>query len=457
MFGLGQPRNLVADSVLASAQMERDLRRRRVNVAWDRYWGKHPKPLKVTGTDPNGDDNTTVNLSRKTVDISAFYLFGKSLKFEVGGKGDEPADEWLAKCWEANRAQTMLLEFATSAGVAGDGYLRLYPARSPGAAGRDAFPRIVSLDAANVDVVTDPVDVDRVLRYVIEFTSVDLLEKRATAHRHVIEQAEDVAAWRILEQESVGDKRDWVTVSEEDWPFAFCPILHCKNLPAPHCFFGRSDIEEDVLDLNAAISFVASNVNRILRVHGHPMKYITGQAVKDLDAAIDSVLYLPNPEAKAGAMPYVENLESHFGQLQKLRDAYHELTGIPEIATGKVENIGQLSGLALQILYGPLTRLTDVKRKFYGELLVEVCRALLELGGFDGATGLPVTITWPQMLPTNRKEEAETSLILGDVGVSRETRLTELGYDAAQETERSRTESEVAALAQSVAFDRGIG
>lgn len=458
----GWRRDPVGDALVTKAQQEKDQRCARVAEAWDRYWGKHPLPLTRTATDPKAADNTIVNMARKTVDISAFYLFGKDVEFEVGDEkaiksaaggvdNSPPEDEWLEQAWKVNRVCTLLLEFATAGGVAGDGYFRLYPAN---ALAGEVYPRVVMLDAEHVDVMTDPVDYNKPVRFTVEFNSVDLEAQKATLHRHRIER--QGTGWVIIEEEKGTQGATWAEVGREAWPYPFPPIFHTKNLPAPHQYFGRSDIEEDVLKLNDAISFVVSNINRILRVHGHPQIYITGQGAPDgaaVDRAIDSVKYLPNPDANVGATPYVENLAAHFDQLQRLRDAYHELTMVPEIATGKVDSIGQLSGIALQILYGPLVQMTEVKRKFYGEMLVDLCRAMLALGEQDAT--LPIEVKWPQILPSNRKEEAETAIALKEVGVSEETVIGELGYDAATEMERAKTEAKDKADALAVTFDAG--
>jgi hypothetical protein len=258
-----------------------------------------------------------------------------------------------------------------------------------------------------------------------------------------------------VEEVSRGDNQGWEIINTEFWSFSFAPIFHCKNRPAPHSFYGTSDIEADVLDLNAAINFVVSNINRILRVHGHPQLYIAGQRLdsEGVDRAIDAVLELPSPDAKVGAAPYIENLQAHFEQLRELRTAYHELTSVPEIATGKLDNIGQLSGLALQILYAPLVQLVSVKRLFYGEMLVELCQAMLALGGFGEDLG--VSINWSQIIPTDRKAEAETALALHEAGVSRDTVLTELGYEAEEEI-RKRDDENTASLETAMRrFDRG--
>lgn len=441
MFGLFGRSEKVSSLLVSGAEMEAQERKKRITEAWRRYGGMHPAALKATGTDPDAKDNTSVNMARRTVDIGAFYLFGKGLEFEVGEKGKErdPRDKWLADCWQKNLKASFLLEFAISGGVAGDGFIRVHPPRLG-----EQFPRLTSLDAATVEVEWDPADYREARRILIEFNAVDRELKRAQAHRHRIERNAE-GAWEIIEEVSNGDSSGWLVISSEVWPWPFCPVFHCKNRPLPHCYYGASDTEGDVLGLNDAINFVISNLNRILRVHGHPLTYLAGQQLDKktgLDRAVDGILVLPNPNAKVDNVAQVTELTPHFEQLKELRQAFHELTSIPEIASGKFENIGQLSGLALKILYGPLIQLIEMKRIFYGEMLVALCQALLLMAGFGD--GLPVEIQWPEILPEDPKEAAEAAVMKQEAGVSRDTTITELGYDAEKEAEKRAEEAEQA-------------
>jgi len=134
----------------------------------------------------------------------------------------------------------------------------------------------------------------------------------------------------------------------------------------------------------------------------------------------------------------------------------HELTATPAIATGKLESVGALSGVALQVLYAPLTAKTEKKRGLYGDLLEEICKRVLDLGGYGYEND--VDVTWPETTPQDAKAEAETLAIHKTLGVSTDTILDKLGYDAAAEAENK--QSEVNAEAEVgdrmlAAFERG--
>src|SRR5262249_34290852 len=146
-----------------------------------------------------------------------------------------------------------------------------------------------------------------------------------------------------------GDADDWITINTIDWPYAWPPIHHCQNMPAPNEFWGVSDVEDDLLDLNARINFLMSNAAKIVHFHGHPKTWGTGFDANEVEVGIDDTLILPDQAT-------LQSLEMSGGELAldlyaKLREAVHEQARTPEIATGKLEGIGQLSGLALMILF----------------------------------------------------------------------------------------------------------
>lgn len=46
---------------------------------------------------------------------------------------------------------------------------------------------------------------------------------------------------------------------------------------------------------------------------------------------------------------------------ERLKRDLHETSRVPEVATGKLDSAAGLSGVALQILYQPLTQKTNAK------------------------------------------------------------------------------------------------
>jgi hypothetical protein len=128
------------------------------------------------------------------------------------------------------------------------------------------------------------------------------------------------------------------------------------------------------------------------------------------------------------------------------------LSRIPEVSTGKLDNVGALSGVALEILYQPLLEKTLAKRVTYGDMLVELNRRLLAIGGFGDENY--TELRWQDLLPKDKVAETNAALVLKQLGVSGDTLVQQFGYDPDLEREKRAKESDLGqALLQ--AFDRG--
>jgi hypothetical protein len=89
-------------------------------------------------------------------------------------------------------------------------------------------------------------------------------------------------------------------------------------------------------------------------------------------------------------------------------------------------NVGALSGFALKILYGDLLEKTEVKRRTYGDALVELNRRLCALAG--KGDDVMTTVHWSSPLPENKQEQVTELKSESELGVvSKETIATELG------------------------------
>ena len=431
----------IADEMWMKEILANDLARlQQYKRAWDAYFGRLRKPLKARQGQP--DDNVTVNFVRMIVDKGVSFLFGYEPRFELNELTETDAEEWLAKCWRANRKMQFLQKVALNGAVCGHAFVKIVP--------RKPHPKLVNLSPEYVHVITDPDDVDEVIRYIIQYPAVGPQGERLTI-RQVIER-DDEGRWMVTDQVANGNG-PFVTRSETVWPWPWSPIVDCQNLPSPNEYYGIADIEDDVISLNDAINFVLSNMARIVRFHAHPKTWGKGFTARQLSIAVDETIVLPSPEAELHNLEMQSDLEASIRLYERLREALHEITRVPEVATGKLDRAGALSGVALHILYQPLIEKTRQKRMTYGEMLVELNRRLLEMGGFgpDNIT----TIHWPELLPKDTMAERQAALIDMQLGVSQDTILQRLGFDPQLEREKREASSAQMAEEMLAAFDRG--
>lgn len=429
-------RAALAAHALQAASYEEQERLQRILRAWTAYRGELPDPLKVREGKPN--DNIKLNYSRLVVDKGASFLFGKPLQFEEAEKEkaafrqpETKAEKWLRKAWRANKMVTLLQKGATNGGVSGDCFLKLMPVSRL----TDPYPRVIVLDPATVKVLTEPDDVDDAYCYIVSY--VDINKDKKPVRIEEVTERNQPDTWMISTREV--DLITGQVLSQSDaevWDYAWPPIFHAQNLPNPNCYWGLSDLEDDTIGINSALNFVVSNINRILRHHAHPKTWGKGFTADQMEAAADETIVLPSPEAFLANLEMKSDLRSSIDFYNKVKSALHEITRIPQVSTGQVEKMAGTAGVSLMVMFQPLTEKTTTKRSTYGDMLAELCKRMLELGGFGN--DIDVDIQWPALLPRDELQERQVAQVDKQLGVSEDSILSQLGYDPVAEREKSK-------------------
>jgi len=435
--------------------MEETARLMRIASAWAAYQGQLPASLKTVPGQIN--DNVNLNFARPIVDAGVDFLFGDDVGFEIqddmsDNPKESPGNAYLRELWTANNKMTTLGDLALNGAVCGDAFLKV---REPDETHK--YPRLIVLDPATVTPIWSADDFTDVLSYVITWNTIDPYSMQPMVRRQLIERGEAATGWYITDQVSRGTSKVFTTIAEDVWPFAWAPVFHCQNLPAPNQYWGTSDLETDIVDVIRSINFTMSNTNRIIRFHAHPKTWGSGFAQKDLNTSVDATIVLPNKDAKLVNLEMQSDLGSSIEVYKRFKEALHEIASIPEIATGKVDSAGALSGVALNILYRPLINKTKKKQLRYGDMLRELNRCLLEMGGMSPGSG-NLEIHWPNILPVDDFQEAQTAVVLDQLGVSKQTLLTRLGFDPELEAEKKAAEQKTAmdmGAAMLSQFDKG--
>ena len=291
------------------------------------------------------------------------------------------------------------------------------------------------------------------LAYIIDYPGTPDLQKRQVICRiDPNGNLDDIGAydpddtWTISNYTRRGPYGDWQLKSSEDWLYPFPPIFDWQNLPNPNEFWGTPNLTDDLIGINKAINFLLSNLARIIKYHGHPKVIITGARAEQISIAVDQSLCLPAPDSKAVMLAPMTNFHDLLAVIADLRSSMDEQSRVPAVALGRLESLprGNISGVALKLLFQPLMELTTQEQRLYGSGIRAICRASLVLAGklpVDQYSKYKVDITWPNLLPIDDLLAAQTAQILQALGVSDETIMGELGYDSDVEAKKSAAET----------------
>jgi len=128
------------------------------------------------------------------------------------------------------------------------------------------------------------------------------------------------------------------------------------------------------------------------------------------------------------------------------------------VALGRLADLprGQISGVALELLFMPLVEKTTTKRRLYGTGIREITRGALVLANkisIEEYEDYPIGLHWPKLLPVDSLEDLQIAEALERLGVSKDTLLQERNYDPDKEAEKRQQEAEQTV----VNYSRGVG
>jgi hypothetical protein len=401
------------------------------------------RPLKVESGKP--DDNVALNYAETIVDKGVAFLFGDDLKISAAGEADsseaKAAAAYLEEVWPEDVRSEDLIELGTNGGIFGHVWAKISIT--------DGVPMVVVGDPECYTAEWAPDNYKMVLRFLNTYRTTvagQPVLRRENTYR------DNANAWRIDLEQRTADQASWTLIDSYPWPFPFAPVVQCKNLPTPNQFFGKPDLSKHVLALNYYINRVNSLINRIVRSHAAPKPIATGQRKVEMEMGTDSMLFLPNENAKIQLLEMQGDLEQARNFRKDLREALAEVTHVPEVTTGKTDNLGTLSGRAMRILYGPLVDQTKKKRRLYGRLVKELVGNLLVIGGKAaaeptalGGQKVPVTLTWGEPLPADELEQAQVAVLKKQFGYSNDTLIKQTGGDPDTERTQRQGDAEEAA------------
>src|SRR5260221_4589943 len=443
-------------TTLAQPPVPRDdvERKEQMGKAWDAYVGKFAEPLETGKGEIN--KNVKPNKCAPIVKKGVSFLFNEMLKIET------QEQDFTDSVWgDDDEKMTMLAKIGTNGGVFGQVFLKLIPAQ-----GDMDYPRIVNLDPRIVRIVSDPEDCDLHLAYVIEYPKTSDMEKRQIIAR--VDPNSDLSitgdydledTWTITNYVKKGSATYWSQVGEvEEWPYPFAPIFTCQNLPNPNESWGKPDSTEAIIQMNKVINFILSNMDTILYFHGHPKTWGKGFKASQMSTAVDETIVIEAPDGTLQNLEMKSDLSSSRSFAKDMSNHMEQESRVPAIALGDQEAMpkGNISGVAIQLLFQPILEKTTQKQRLYGKLIREITRAALVVSGKLAVTAwkkYKVKIHWQDLLPNDDQAAAAVALIYKQLGVSTSTILQRLGFDPDEEAKKNADEDQK----KMVAYSRGQG
>jgi hypothetical protein len=442
-------------------------RQKTIAEAWTAYDGELDPPLEPMEDQP--DDNVLTNRCKQVVRRAAAFLFGKELEISCEEGAPQEAQDLINTVWDIKEKRIpLLIRLRMNGGISGCAFLRIVPGRQKG-----TF-RLVEIDPSTIFLKTAPQDCQTVLLYCIEYSEegIHLGKPTAIYYREEIRRIDPeyqtdtqealLAAaidqnvtWEIQHWTRIGDRGPWEATGDPiPWPYPFSPIFYCQNLARPNTVWGEADLTPDLIKLNEALNLTSSSINRNIKIYGQPVLWGKGLGESQLDIVPGKIIILPPvAEATLGSVTITTDLTSALAFAEDLRSDIDELSSVPGVATGRLKDMprGNVSGIALELLFMSLISKTDEQRCTYGALILDVSTALLKLANMNSE--IKMTLGWQSPLPHDDLQALQAAVLKKQIGISDATIQREQGYDP--EEERALSQSEDAQ--KLVDFSQGRG
>lgn len=380
--------------IVLEKQMDADdLRRiRDYVVKWNFYDGLHWEGIELTNT-----PEVTENWCRRFVNKFVSTEFNGGISFKFDAKVEEPMLEFLDGVWDENSKDLLMQELGQMKNVTGDAYVQVHyePKYINGVLNPDFDDPFDEYENGRIRLFLIPSSIcfpkfkDGYDTRAMESCTIIFPVKvepefygTGSSNRYHIKKF-------VYTADSITEYEDDAQVGEPiENVLGIVPIVHFKNISLAGRHFGLSDLE-DLIPLNTELNLKNSDVSEILDYHASPITILFGARAGNLEKGANKVWGGLPKDAKVQNLELNSDLGASSNYRQDMKKAMHEIAGIPEIATGSGEISSNLSGVALQIAFMPLTDTISTKRASTAESLKLVNKLIIKLGVLNNLFSVP--------------------------------------------------------------------
>jgi hypothetical protein len=329
------------------------------NWAW--YLGHHWAYKRELG-----DPQLTFNYVKAFSDYLVNFTFGKGVDFGTPEATQGILPYLLKRSWEQdNDKMTTLWEIGQHGVVSGDVFVKVAyeePFVDPAGRPRPGRFRILPLNPAYCFPEWHPHDRTRMIRFKLKYK---FWGTAADGARQVFTYTEILTEDMI--EEYINDER----IDQRPNPLGEIPVAYTQNIPVASSPWGLSDIT-DIVSLNREFNEKATEVSDIINYHGSPVTVIIGAKASNLEKGPKKVWTIGTKDARIENLSMDTNFAGIMGYMEMLKQAMHEMTGVPAQALGQMQPISNTSGTALSVQYQPLMQKYMLKKIQYSRLFKRI-------------------------------------------------------------------------------------
>jgi hypothetical protein len=345
----------------AQARQHDTGRLERISLGWSFYYSKHWSIQRE-----DDEPLITTNYVRKFIDKKVEFLIGADFTLSVPKSLRNVTLPKLLEVWKDNGRQQLNYEAATEGAVTGDVFFLITVAEpdpitlkyDPFSAQRIVVQRLSSHQCFPVWDETKPNG--RYGRPMRAFTIVRFIRRWNAAKQEdeEVRYVMTITASRIYEQ--TGDDREKISKNV----LGEIPVVHIPNYPTAGSMFGMDDVT-DLITLNKEHNEKSTDVSDSINYNSAPITVIIGAKAKNLERSPRAIWAIPVTGASVSHLKLEGDLVGAVNYLEQIKDAMHDIGGVPKSAFGDSKHLSGTSGVALAMTLQPLIDERNRKRATY--------------------------------------------------------------------------------------------
>lgn len=380
---------------------------------------------------------TTTNWCARFVNKYVAMEFNSGFLFKFDPEVEEITVPFLNGVWDDNDGSDLMAKVGQSKSVTGDGYVHIYyespeELNDPFGMYPNGRIRLFNIPSGLVfpkykDGYNDNFDA---------LESVTIMYPVET--QGVLGGVKEKIVRYVYTNETISRFEDGV----EDYiipnRYGVIPIVPFRNLALVGSMFGQSDLK-DLVGLNIEYNLKNSDISQILDYNSAPTTVVQGAKPHNLEKGANRVWCVPE-KAKVYNLELESDLAASNNYIDRVRDSIYNVGSMPKLAIGGETAPSNLSGLALQIAFMPLTDLINQKRVQSAKSITYMNKVILKIGLKEGLIEVPENmdmfklfshrIWWGDLLPKDRTVELEQIQLELKAGLTtREDAMTRLYKD----------------------------
>lgn len=367
----------------------------KIKKAWDFYEGYHWQDIP-----PTDKPQITENYCRPFVNKFVSFELGSAFSINIDkdtldkyAEGELTHLDYLNEVWKDSKKDSLCIELGQSKSVTGDGWLqvRYYPVEELDDPFNEypngkilvtviptsiVFPEYNDYDKSKLEKVT--------IAYPVQKEQSSLILRKTTLQKVVYKQEWTKDRIRV----TLGNK----VLQDIPNKYKVIPFVQIKNYPIAGRTDGVSDLE-DLIPLNMELNLKKSDISEIIDYHSAPITVVFGAKINQLERGANKVWGGLPKDAKVENLELSSDLGASTAYVEDLKNAMHDIGGVPKGALGGEQAISNTSGVALQFVNMPLIERNKIKKSETKHGLEYVNKLILYIAIQEGLFSMPSNMT----------------------------------------------------------------